>query len=222
MTAILPQLTAYKGLRGDILLELKQAQPLTTRDLAEKLGVSPNAVRYHLKELEVERIVAYGRVQRGVGAPTFAYRLTSEGEALFPRAYEQTLTKLLERVAERGGRAAAVELFDEHYAELTRRMQAELAAVAPAERLAAVARLMSDAGYMADWDEQQGRFRLSEHNCAIRAVAERFPEVCAAEARFLRDVLGADVQRLAHIPTGCNACDYAITFHPTNSERESA
>ena len=32
---------------------------------------------------------------------------------------------------------------------------------------------------------------LTEHNCAIPAVAERFPEICAAEARFLADVLGA-------------------------------
>ena len=26
---------------------------------------------------------------------------------------------------------------------------------------------------------------LTEHNCAIQPVAERFPEICAAEARFL-------------------------------------
>ncbi len=50
------------------------------------------------------------------------------------------------------------------------------------------------------------------HNCAIRAVAERFPEVCSAEQQFLRDVLGAAVERRTHIASGCNACEYAITF----------
>jgi predicted ArsR family transcriptional regulator len=78
--------------------------------------------------------------------------------------------------------------------------------------VAAIARLMSDAGYMAEWQEAEGAFRLSEHNCAIRAVAERYPEVCAAEERFLQAVLGATVDRRTHIVSGCNACEYAIQF----------
>src|SRR5207244_2268624 len=81
---------------------------------------------------------------------------------------------------------------------------------AAAERIDLVARLMNEQGYMAEWQEAAGTFRLSEHNCAIRAVAERFPEVCAAEERFLRDVLGAAVERRAHIASGCNACEYVI------------
>ncbi len=214
MSSTGPQLSAHKGLRGEVLLELKRAQPLTAKQLAETLGVSPNAVRHHLKELEAESLIVYGREQRGVGAPTFAYRLSAAGEALFPRAYEATLTQLLERVAEKAGRGAAVELFEDHYRELTRRVLAELGGAPASERVALVARLMNEQGYMADWQEAAGQFRLAEHNCAIRAVAERFPEVCAAEERFLRDVLGAAVERRTHIASGCNACEYAITFGP--------
>ena len=212
MTHAHSQLAAHKGLRGDVLLELKRAQPLTARELADKLGVSPNAIRHHLKELEAAALIVYGREQRGVGAPTFAFRLSDAGEALFPRAYEETLTQLLERVAEKGGRAAAVELFEDHYRELTRKVAAELEGADQSERVDMVARLMNEQGYMAEWQEAAGTFRLAEHNCAIRAVAERFPEVCAAEQRFLRDVLGAAVERRSHIASGCNACEYTITF----------
>ena len=206
------QLPAHKGLRGEVLLELKRAQPRTAKQLADELGVSPNAVRHHLKELEAASLIVYGREQRGVGAPTFAYRLSAAGDALFPRAYEATLTELLERVTEKAGRAAVVELFQDHYRELTRRVAAELEGRGASERVALVARLMSEQGYMADWQEAAGAFRLAEHNCAIRAVAERFPEVCAAEEQFLRDVLGAAVERRTHITSGCNACEYAISF----------
>jgi len=208
----LPQLPAHKGLRGEIVLALKRAQPLAARELAARLGVSPNAVRHHLKELEAERLVLYGREQRGVGAPTYAYRLAPAGEALFPRRYEETLTEVLERVSEKAGRQAAVEVFEDHYSGLTRRLEAELDGVALPERLETIARVLTEAGYMAEWAQHEGTFRLSELNCAIRSVAERFPEVCAAEARFLQTVLAADVERLAHIPSGCNACEYAITF----------
>jgi DeoR family suf operon transcriptional repressor len=207
-----PQLAPHKGLRRETVLALKRAQPLTAKEIAQRLAVSPNAVRHHLRELESEGFVAYGRVQRGVGAPTYAYRLTAAGEALFPRAYEELLTELLEHVEERVGRGAAVEVFEQRYAQLTRRMLVELDGANPAQRLERVTELMNDAGYMAEWDRRGGRFRLSEHNCAIRAVAERFPEVCAAEERFLRRVLGASVERVRHIPGGCNACEYAITF----------
>ncbi len=211
MDSTLPQLAAHKGLRGEILLQLKHAQPLTAKQLAEKLGVSPNAIRHHLKELEADRLILYGREQRGVGAPTYAYRLSVDGEGLFPRRYEETLTELLAHVAEKAGRQAALDMFEQHYAELTRKLCAELAGAPVAERVEAVSRVMSEAGYMAEWGEVGGSFRLSEHNCAIRAVAERFPEVCAAEEKFLQQVLGAAVERRAHIVSGCNACEYAIT-----------
>src|SRR5437867_11730095 len=212
MTTHHPQLTAHKGLRGEILILLKRAQPLTAKDLAHELSVSANAIRHHLKELAAEALIAYGREQRGVGAPTFAYRLSPDGEDLFPRAYEETLTQLLQRVVEQGGRQAAVGLFEDHYRDLTHQLQAELAGAAASERLDLVTRLMNEQGYMAEWQEAAGTFRLSEHNCAIRAVAERFPEVWAAEEQFLRDVVGAAVGRRAHIASGCNACEYVITF----------
>jgi DeoR family suf operon transcriptional repressor len=202
----------HRGLRASVLLELKRAQPLTAKDLAERLGVSANAIRHHLKELEAATLVTYGREQRGVGAPTFAYRLSPEGEALFPKRYEQTLTGLLDRVAEKQGREAAVAMFEELYADLERRLQAELQGVGPERRLEAVARVMNEAGYMAETASGAEGFRLAEHNCAIRAVAERYPEVCAAEAKFLQAVLAASVERTAHIVNGCNACEYAITF----------
>ena len=207
-----PGLAAHKGLRGEVLLELKRAQPLTAKHLAGKLGVSTNAVRHHLKELEAEGLVTYGREQRGVGAPTFAYRLSAQGEAVFPRRYEETLTNLLDHLSEKQGREAAVSLFEDHYADLTRRLQAELVGVAPERRLAAVAHVMNEAGYMAETDAAAGGFRLAEHNCAIRSVAERYPEVCAVEAKFLQTVLAASVERTTHIVSGCNACEYSITF----------
>src|SRR3990172_8979338 len=126
-------LTPHKGLRGEILVELKRSQPLTARDLADRLGVSPNAIRHHLKELEAEHLVVYGREQRGVGAPTIAYRLAAAGDALFPRRYEETLTELLERIEARGGREAATAMFEERYVDLTRRLQAELDGAGPTD-----------------------------------------------------------------------------------------
>jgi DeoR family transcriptional regulator, suf operon transcriptional repressor len=215
-------LPGHKGVRGAVLVELKKGQRLTARELAAKLGVSHNAVRHHLRDLEAESLVQYERRHNGVGAPAFAYRLTSAGEALFPRRYEDTLTDVLDHVVAREGRAGAVGLLEARYAGLTRQLQARLAGAGPEERMAAVAQLLSDQGFMAETTLSSSASTLVEHNCAIQAVAERFPEICAAEARFLADVLGAEVDRQAHILSGCSACEYRVRFRPATGDGASS
>jgi len=220
MGAALPLLTkaegplGQKGPRGAVLHHLKRAQPLTARQLAAELGVSLNAARHHLKELEAEGLIQYERLHRRIGAPAFAYRLSPAGEALFPRRYQETLTALLEQMVERNGREAAVALLESHFEGLARRLRTELADSTPTERLHALGRVLSEEGYMAEVDTRGGQATLTEHNCAIPAVAERFPEICAAEARFLAEVLRADVDRREHMLSGCSACEYQVRFKP--------
>lgn len=202
----------HRGVRGAVLVELKKARQLTARELAARLGVSLNAVRHHLKELESEALVEYQRQHRGVGAPAFAYRLTPTGEALFPRRYEGALTDLIDHVVEREGRDQAVAVLEAGYAAMTQRLQEELAEADSAERMAVVANFLSSQGYMAEASASAAGGTLIEHNCAIQAVAERFPEICAAEAKFLATVLGGEVHRQTHILTGCTACEYQVRF----------
>ena len=210
MTAISPGLAGHRGLRGDILLELKRAQPLTAKELAEVFAVSANAVRRHLKELEVEGLVVHGRERRGTGAPTHSFRLTSEGEALFPTRYGEALADVLAYLAARGGREAVRALFAERFRAQAERLRAEYADASLEERMAAVVDLLSQQGFMAVWTVGDDGLRLAEHNCAVRHVAEQFPEICAAEAEFLREVLQTNVRRHTYIPDGCNACQYTI------------
>ena len=105
-------------------------------------------------------------------------------------------------------------VLETHFAGLTRRLQAELAGRTPAERLQALGRVLSEEGYMAEATAGAGCGTLTEHNCAIPAVAEQFPEICAAEARFISEVLGADVDRREHMLSGCSACEYHVRFKP--------
>ena len=202
-----------RGLRGAVLVQLKREPGRTAKELAGRLGVSLNAVRHHLKELEVEGLVQYVREHRGVGAPAFLYSLSPAGQDLFPRRYEETLTSLLDRIVEREGRQAAIGLLESHLGGLALRLKTELEGVAPADRLETVARVRSEQGYMAEATVNGMGGTLTEHNCAIQAVARRFPEICAAEARVLAEVLGADVERREHILSGCPSCEYHVRFN---------
>jgi len=212
----LPLPPAYKGPRGAILVALKRSAALTARELAEQLGLSSNATRHHLKELETEGVIGYRREQRGLGAPTFAWHLSPAGESLFPQRYRELLTEVLDRVDAQAGRAAVVAALETRFADLAVKLRAELGESTPSQRMKAVTRALIEGGYMAEWRDHEGEFRLTEHNCAIRALAERFPEICDAEARFLGEVLAAVVERESHMLAGCSACEYRVRFpeHP--------
>ncbi len=213
-----------RGPRGDILVQLKRTPELTARDLGRLLGYSLNGIRHHLKELEAEDLVEYRRRHHGVGAPVFVYRLTAGGEALFPRRYEAALLEFLDHVVARDGREAAVQVLESHFTRLAGRLGRSLAEAPPHRRLEAVAAALSDEGYMAEWREQQGGSfaTLTEHNCAVKAVAERFPEFCQAEARFLEAVLGNPVERRTHMLAGCDACEYLVRLEPATPVKENA
>ena len=213
MDHMTPRLAGQRGLRGDIIRQIKRAQPLTAKELGEIFGVSANAVRRHLKELEAEGLVVYGREQRGTGAPTYAFKLSSDGEALFPRQYEQALTRLIGHVVDNEGRAAAIAVVEEQYADLRRQLGGVSDNLTPFDRLKNVTNVMGEAGFMTESSEEDGEVMLSVHNCVLHAVVNCLPEVCDTELRFLEDALGARVERQTHILSGCNACEYTIEFH---------
>ena len=98
-------------------MELKLAPGVTAKELSGRLGLSLNAIRHHLKELEVDGLLEHEREQRGVGAPVFAYRLSASGERVFPRRYESALTDVLETLVEREGREAVVGALEARYAD---------------------------------------------------------------------------------------------------------
>lgn len=212
----------YRGTRGEILTILKKAQPLTAKELAERFGVTANALRRHLKELEGEGIVQYRREIRGVGGPVFAFSLTQAGEALFPQGYEQALAEVLDLIRQQQGDEGLVRLFQRRWDDIAKVARPELERLPVDQRATRLAELLTSLGYMAEAHPESGALPvLTEHNCAIRLIAERFPEVCAAEERFIADLLGVPIHRQAQITKGANCCEYCVTRESGIGNRES-
>ncbi len=210
----------HRGPRGLILLHLKSEGGATAGGLAEKLDCSLNAVRHHLKELEAEGVVTYGRTPKGVGAPAHTYRLTEAGHRLFPERYARTVLDLMEYLVEQEGRDAAVSLLERQYDSLADRLEAATRGLEGQRRGEAIAQLLTREGYLATWDEGAGL--LTEHHCPHQVLAERFPEICAAEERTLARVLGMAVERRSRIAGGCGTCSYrADGSSPDDADEES-
>jgi DeoR family suf operon transcriptional repressor len=205
-------LSGYRGIRGEILVALKKAQPLTARELGERFELTANALRRHLDQLEEDGVVRHEAQVRGVGAPVHAYSLTADGEALFPSAYVAALMEALETVRAHAGTDGVTQMFKRRWEALASAARPELERLALPERAKLLASLLSEQGYMAEAVAHGAQAAtLTEHNCAIKAAAEKYPEICDAETEFLELMLGGRVERQQHILKGCNACEYTIT-----------
>ena len=201
----------FRGLQRRVLVALKKAQPLTVKELATEFRITPNALRRHLKALETAGVVRYRAEVRGVGGPTFTYSLSEAGEALFPRDYAGALSDALDVVRAEQGIEGVIRVFHRQWSALADAAWPRMEGRTLGERTAVLAELRTSQGYMADSDERSAdEAVIREHNCAIRDIAARFPEVCAAEERFFAELLGATVEREAHILEGCNACEYRV------------
>jgi DeoR family suf operon transcriptional repressor len=67
-----------------------------------------------------------------------------------------------------------------------------------------------------------GRFVVSEHNCAIARVAGSWPTACAHELALFRQLAGpeVEVERVAHIQAGDPVCAYVLRAAQGNGRPE--
>jgi predicted ArsR family transcriptional regulator len=199
--------------------------PQNAADLADRLGLSPAAIRRHLDALVADGLLVEREprpsAHRGRGRPARTYALTDEGRAAFPHAYDDLASTALRYLRETGGEAA-VTAFAEHRAgTLAAELRAAVDRDAPiTERAKALADALSEHGY-ASTTESVGAddagvhgVQICQHHCPVAHVAAEFPELCEAETRAFAEVLGTYVQRLATIAHGDGVCTTHVPTHP--------
>jgi predicted ArsR family transcriptional regulator len=208
------------GTRGDVLLLVRREPGSTVSQLGERLGVSGVAVRRHLSSLAALGLVESSPcpdddvAERGPGRPPCGWRVTSAALEQSPSNYDNFALDLLSDVVERDGAAAVDALLGSQAGRLAEHYRGFLNDVdslpAKVQRLA---QLRDDAGYAAsarvDGDDT---LVLTECNCAVFRVAERFPVMCSLELEVMQAALGPDVevQRVSHAMRGDGVCAYRI------------
>lgn len=194
--------------RRKILIALKKSGGMTTGELSEILGLTSMGVRRHLTTLERDGLVTFDSRQQGVGRPAYVYRLTPQGENLFPKNYHALTNELLSYLDE----AEIERIFQRRAEQRLRRGRARLAGLDWHDKMAELARMLDEDGYLVEWERVDGdTYRLSEFNCVIQEVAYRYRQACATELAFLRELLPeAEVEREAHIMSGASSCTYRI------------
>ena len=203
--------------KDDILQHLLKLGSATAQILAKNLGISPQAIRRHLKDLEEEGLVAHQVSRGGTGRPQHLYELSAAGRSRFPEGYDEFALGLLVTLADTLGKDQVSQLLREQWVRKAIDYRQELGSGPLAERVARLVELRQAEGYMAEWEEvskrgEDPKFFISEHNCAISTVASSFPRVCQHELEMFAIALeGCNVERTQWMAGGEHRCGYVVS-----------
>jgi predicted ArsR family transcriptional regulator len=203
--------------RERVARSILELGPSTAAVLAERLDLTPAAVRRHLDHLVAQGAVeareprAYGA--RGRGRPAKVFALTQLGRDRFDQGYDDLAVQALRFLAETGGDDAVLAFARRRIADLETNYQDILAEQPDLEPSQALARALTVGGYSASVRQGPVGQQLCQQHCPVSHVAHEFPQLCEAETELFSKVLGRHVQRLATIAHGDGVCTTCIPDH---------
>jgi DeoR family suf operon transcriptional repressor len=210
------KLDAKHDTKHDILQHLLKRGEATAQDLAEKLDISPQAIRKHLKDLETEGLIYHNAEQVGMGRPQFIYALTTAGRDRFPDSYNQFAVNFLDTLIDTLGKEQVSEVLHKQWQRKAQHYKSQLGVGTLRQRLEKLAEIRRAEGYVTEWFPVEGNnlanqdFIFTEYNCAIAHVAESFPSVCGHELEMFATVLDCPVERTHWMVDGEHRCGYLI------------
>jgi predicted ArsR family transcriptional regulator len=199
--------------RERVLFLLKTKGPQTASRMAKKLRVTTMAVRQHLAVLQGEGFVNFTDERRKVGRPPRVWQLTSKAYDRFPDCHAELAVGMLEAIRSAFGDQGLERLTEER----TRQQAGSYRTRMPEpdapieERVATLARLRREEGYMAEWARgRDGALELVQNHCSIAKAAQFCSKLCAGELSLFRTVLGDDVsvERVEHLLRGDRRCAF--------------
>lgn len=218
--------SAESRTRDRVRRAIGERGPVSARELASDLGLTPAAVRRHLDALTgagliVEHDVPRATIGRGRGRPARTFVLTDLGQEQLRTTYDGIATAALRFLENQAGEDAVAAFAQEQVAELEERLVATVEAAGEdvAARTAALAAALSAEGFAASTRPVgQGTgltgIQLCQGHCPVRNVATEFRQICDAETDAFSRLLGVHVQRLATLAGGEHVC---TTFVPTGA-----
>ena len=180
-----------EGTRGRIL-DLLRRERLTANQIAEKLGLTHNAVRLHLAALQGERLVREGGLQRGASRPAAVYELVPRADAALSRAYIPFIAHLLRLLGER--------LSPDEMDELMRSVGAQLASEWPRprgslrQRVDAASAFLDELGALTYVEERGRGFVMRGYGCLLGEAVHGRPEVCHAMESLVAELVREPVR----------------------------
>ncbi|MCH8993511.1 MAG: helix-turn-helix domain-containing protein [Chloroflexi bacterium] len=196
--------------RQQIVDYLRRHGRATVKELDTHLGLTSTGVRQHLTVLEREGLVDAQEERGHVGRPAFVYRLTDEGDALYPKNYDQLANILLEEVREVAGGQVLQTLLRRTATRFAEPYRARLEGRSLAERVQEASKIVQERGSLSEAVQDGDDWLIKQYTCPFPKVAEENSCVCALDVEFIRQLVGADARISTSLLRGDDCCTYRI------------
>jgi predicted ArsR family transcriptional regulator len=206
-------INSFSETKREILKTLKEVGSASIAMLQEKLNMTGEALRQHLLQLIhdgfVERKSKKSMDPSG-GRPAKQYFLTTEGEHLFPKNYDQLTMEIIDTVAENLGQDALLSVLEIMTNSRIKKWEPQLQGLSVNERVEALKGLyLQDDAYM-EIEESENAINLIEHNCPFLNVATKRPALCSVTVSTLTQLLGYKVERTERFQNGDGRCVFRV------------
>ena len=181
-----------KGTRARLLALLREGE-WTVDDLAARLGLTDNAVRFHLDTLERSGTVEKSALRRsgGAGQPAVLYSLSASGKEAFSRAYGPLLIAFLEELREHMTTAQLVSFLKRIGKRLAKDVRPTSGSLA--SRVNSASELLNGLGGVTSVEKSGNTYQIVGRACPVSRVVEADHCVCAAVTSLVAEVVGANV-----------------------------
>ena len=177
--------------RGRLLALLREGS-WTVDDLADHLGLTDNAVRFHLDALEKAGAVEKNGVRRlGVGQPAVLYSLSTSGDEAFSKAYAPVLIATLAELRERMTPPELMRLLKRIGQRLARGAGSFSGSLGT--RASRASQVLNDLGGVTVVEKKTDGYTIIGRACPLARAVEDDHCVCAAVTSLVADVVGAEV-----------------------------
>jgi predicted ArsR family transcriptional regulator len=192
MTEISRQSPTPDATRGRLLALLREGL-FTVDDLATKLGLTDNAVRFHLASLEAAGTVRRQGVRKpsGAGKPADLFTLTEEAEESFSRAYGPVLAACIAELHETMSGQQLVSFLKRVGKRLARSLRKDSGSFP--SRVANASRLLNNLGGVTVVEEHDGVYHIIGRACPLSRAVESDHCVCTAVTTLVGEVVDANV-----------------------------
>lgn len=200
--------------KDKIINMLKRRKKMTVAEFAERLNITPMAVRRHLHTLERNGLINAELKRQTMGRPLHVYTLSDQGEGLFPNQYENLSLDILWELEAMNGRDSVYELLLRRKNRTKDRYKEEIDDLPFSQKLTKLAKLQEEKGYMVEVeDDQDGSFLFRQYHCPIMKVAENYQNVCLQEVELFKEVLDAEeVSGEDCLVSGADCCTFKIRY----------
>lgn len=202
--------------RGRLLALLRESA-WTVDDLAARLDLTDNAVRFHLAALEQEGGVAKSGVKRrsGAGQPATLYSLTRAADEAFSRAYAPVLAACVEELhAIMSGTqlAAFLERVGKRLAGGMKDTSDSLR-----NRVTGASDLLNSLGGITAVERSKDTYRIVGRACPLASAVEADHCVCAVVTALVSSVVDSEVRECCNRSGRPKCC-----FEISSREKETA